>query len=1338
MGLFSDIISGIGNGISDIFGGGGNNDQKRRQQQQQQQQAPAPVSPPIGGFNRSPVQLPAVFQAAQQQQQNNPLHLFTPNQQPQNPLQAPQPGAPQINAQNYAQPQDHQSLWSHLLHGAENVGEGVAGVGAGAALGTLRAGEGLVQGVAQIPQMAIHLGAKGGELLSGDPNAGQGIDQAATDITNKITSPIDWLANKTDQATGMFNHEDGTPTITGKIVHDIYTPAQVAANIATVVPAVTAAAPRVAALLGDSGKAGDFLNGVNDFVKGQSEIPNLTKVPVLGSILDHVPGVGGGKPEVADEAATADKTPVESGVKSPAEPANAPAGDKNAPPEKAPGATETGIKPAPEPVEEPGVTPQLAAGAPAAEPVTAPTGLEKTGNDVQDLHNATDLVKSILTNGRDYSGASGKNVLQQVLDQANAHLHSNDIISSAINKRFGSALTDQEAANVRNAIETGKTTGLSDKEASVVKSLQENIQAPSNTTRTALNKDYQEAQNHFPQVRQTGAVKDIKEAAAGASQGKGVNGKISTFQDLLNRNSRFSEGSTLGTFTRGGKSITGDANDLGLVPKTDGTFVDKAGNKYTYSRATSQDLENAGAKIRSPKDALTAYVRDTLNLKTRADAADYLIKNADTLGLHDAPAPGAESPVHLPAAKGETKTFFTDAKTAKDIQSSGISSGGTNTGLLKKGWNALSNLVAQATVVNPFAHGLNLATNAAVGAGERANGIGGIQTLMRGLKPIDEATELRMSDAGVHFPTYGKNTVTAISKLTHGASKLNEAAVSVIDRQARSGMFDSLTKGGMSDKEAAATINKWMGGRGTYNSNDANLGIFWNYFTRQVKNGGELLKQAAQGHPGPLINAAIAGGATYAADQGLKSATGNQNAYIHVPGVVGIANDAYNTGKDLVTGQYRQAINPLTSHVNPVLSTAAEQALGVDQYGNKFSDSANPGQARLDNILQTTPETNLLNDNGHSAAEKGLNTFGIYTPHIKGDMATNNPALSFLNVKNAQNGSSVAFPKDFTGEQTSKAVNDFVSATGGKDYTYKNAATIASQTPEQRQAFTTNTKALETAGVSSQNAPTYAKDMMRMSKDDQQAYLQAIHSINTSTDGTTLSSASIEKELVKNGKTELAASLNKNIPDSLPTADKIALETHDTFATDGQKKVWLQDNNNASAYYDALIRQKQAQGGLTTDDTDVGAAWSGSGGSLYVNDLVAQTNKQNNVPQSLVELYKNTSKTEYNKMSGAEKDQLTTYANQLNANGVIDKFGLATGTSGGSGGSSGGKTPSQMDVAAGIPFGALSGQFVKPTTDPGLKSTSPLAFKGPKLVKYTPDAKANPFVRSISVSSGVK
>lgn len=1518
MGLFQNIISGIGNGISDIFGGGGNDDQKKRQQQQQS--APAPQ------FNTSPVKLPAIFQGAQQQpQQPNPLQLthIGPAPQAPNPLapQGPQaPAVPQINTQSYSPPADHQSLFSHLLHGAENVGEGALGLGAGAALGTLRAGEGLVQSAGELPNDVIHLstlGANKAGLIS-DQTRNQ-INNNSTGTTNTALSPINWLANKTDEATGMFNHENGTPTITGRIARDIYTPAQVAVNAATVVPGVAAAATKGASLLGDTGKISDVLNGASDFVKSQSEIPNLSKVSIIGKPL-----------EVSDETAgvTGEKAPTESGIKGPSEATNAPAGEENAPPEKAPNATETGIKASPTVaggiIEPSDNTPafmrntsntigqaqfqaangvnnipdrmfdadqhviqngeptspldvptfmrnnaevqladaqqriaqanqriasikgnsgrvgafndkqaiadayrenlqkgkavaalvgskgervdmeqalkqalvdrqQAVSDANAAQramdartaltdsskmqPTVAELGGSRPANDLQtqienahnagdnakvdqlitqlspemqtpmrsalgrpeptaplasqaaptltdtgdtgqNLQNAAALVRHTLENPRDFGaeeGAIPSDNLNAVIDKLNAR--PTDVVAETLGKWFGTHLTDTEAGNIEHAIQTGSTEGLSDKESTVVRSLVNDVEKPSDVSRSTLSTDYQSRENHFPQVREPGSVSAAVKAASG---GKGLSGKVNTLEDVLNTGSRFSESSSLGKFIdEKGNTLIGDAPELGLKSDDSGAYTD--GKKtYTYAPATSRELRNAGVKLQGPKDALTTYVKDTLAQKDRADAADYLKNNPEKVGLSKEPVPGKSTVIPIKGSNGKEDVFYTDNKTATKIQET-LNPLRNEGSPLKQAFNKASSGVAQLTVMNPTVHTANLANNALIEAGAK-------YAKYAVDSKLDDNVLYEMRKGGTYTPSYGKNQVGILSKLTHGATKINEKVMSDIDLRIRYGMFRKLTEDDkLTPEQASKRINAALGGKSVYKNGEAQFGIFWHYFVNQIKFAGRILSQAAKGNIAPVVRAGIAAGLIYGADKGTKVLTGNSEAHVRPPGVLGIANDFMNSAKDVATGQYRNSASPVLNHVNPLIAQGAEQALGVDNYGNKFKT----GQERVDNALSMTPVTNMAANNGHSVGEKALNTFGIYTPHIKGDMAVNpsSPGASVLNVKGAQNGASFAFPKDFTGEQQSNEVNKL-----GNNYSTKTAAIMGTQGLPQQEAIVKATPVLKKLGITS---PTDIYSFSKMSPGDQADYVKAGNDLNKA--GTSVSVGAIEKQLAENGKIGLAASLNKGIASNLSQNDKNALETYKI-----KGEPWLEDSTNAYNYYMADIKNKQSLDTLTKGpdkDTDMGTAFSGTGGTLYVKAAVAKTNAENSVSQTLQDLYYHTTKTEYEKMSGAQKDQLTAYARQLNNNGVIDKFGLATGTSGSSGSNRGGSSSASaasIDKAAGIPYGTISESFVKPTSDAGLKSTQARAYTKPTLAKYGPDTKGNPFVRSISVSSGVK
>lgn len=1323
MGLFSDIISGIGDGVSDLFGGGGgdNNNNKRKQPQ-----APTIAAPQN---NQSSVKLPAVLQMAKGPTQTNPIHPVNFGSQQPNPLQAPAaPTAPATPATPIATTSyssaPHTSLFGHLLHGAEDVGEGVAGVGTAAAAGTLRAGEGLVTGAEDLPNMAIHLATKPVRAIAGS-NSGvtkalNSVDAQSQRATNDVQDPVNWLAQKTDMIPGMFNHENGDSTITGRIAHDLYTPAQVAANIATIAPAV-------ATIAGKVGEAGNITSKIADFTKAQSAIPTLDKVPVLGSALDKL-GVGGKASEATDETASADKTPAESGTKAPGEPTNAPAGEA-APPVKDPAAAETGVKPPAEPAE-PVETPTATA------PITAPVDLRTQ----KDLQSSLDVAHNLLGDTNPYDNEKSA---QDVLTRAVAHQGRNQELGKIVNSRLGGEHSEAEQGNILDALEGKRTrASLSAHEKEGFDGLKNKVLKPSDIVRAKSSTDYQSQKNYFPQTSE-GSLKD---AAQGAKRGKGVNGKIKTFADLLDRQSRYSEQSMAGKFTdANGKSVTGDARTLGLIRKGDGTFRNTAGKVYNYSRASTNELKNAGVKLRSPGSSLGSYLQDTLNLKTKMDAADSLIKNADRLGLHTDDLPGTTA-VSIKGSDGVEHTFYTDEQTAKAINDSPVLGTGRKAPSLVKAFNKATSGIVQGTVINPLSHGLNLVANAAIGSGERANGLTGLNALVRSVKPLTDEEKFHMQDDGVYFPSYGKNAVNTLSKLTHGVTKWNEKSVAAIDAQVRAGMYRQLTSGdkAISGKEAADVINRWMGGHEVYHGDSPQLGMFWHYFTRQAKNGVRLFSMAATGKPGPLINAGIAAGVTYGADKGIQAVTGNQQGYIHPAGTLGLLNDALDSGEDVAKGQYRNAVNPLVSHINPLVSTAYEQLFGNNEYGDKFSSLSGPGNSRVNNLLGITPETNLFANNGRSAAEKVLNTAGIYIPHLAGDQAvgTKAPGASVLNVKNAQNGSSVAFPKDFTGEQENNVVN-----TLGNNYTTKSAALLGTKTQPQQVKYVDAVNTLKKYGITD---TADAQAFSKLNSKDQGSYVSAVDALNKA--GTTFSADSLQTQLVKQGDTALAASLNPDISPKLDQSDKNVLEQYYTMTSSSgnvtpESEKWLQNPTNAVNYFGALINQAKATGTLTAEDQNVGATYDGSldlgdsSNSLYTKYLVSQVNKQNNVPSSTQALYLDTSYDDFKDLAaGPQLTALTTYAEQLAAAGVPNKYYIGadgTSTSGSSSSSSSGSSPYDADVAAGIPDGTVSESFVKPTTDSGLKSVSAVAFKGPKLVKYGPDEKANPYTRTISVKSGV-
>lgn len=185
--------------------------------------------------------------------------------------------------------QPQQSFWHRLTHNVitngtgtalKDTGEVLGGVGTAAAAGTLRAGEGLVTGVTSLPAAGAHAGAFIGEKLTGQNSYSPQVQRLLNKFdtaTNTVNAPVNWLAKKTDMIPGMINHENGDQTLAGRVASDLYKPVQVAANVATVVPAAETIASKVP-LLSRLPIIGDRLSGLSDFVNSQKATPTITRI----------------------------------------------------------------------------------------------------------------------------------------------------------------------------------------------------------------------------------------------------------------------------------------------------------------------------------------------------------------------------------------------------------------------------------------------------------------------------------------------------------------------------------------------------------------------------------------------------------------------------------------------------------------------------------------------------------------------------------------------------------------------------------------------------------------------------------------------------------------------------------------------------------------------------------------------------------------------------------------------------------------------------------------------------------------------------------------------------
>lgn len=201
----------------------------------------------------------------------------------------------------------------------------------------------------------------------------------------------------------------------------------------------------------------------------------------------------------------------------------------------------------------------------------------------------------------------------------------------------------------------------------------------------------------------------------------------------------------------------------------------------------------------------------------------------------------------------------------------------------------------------------------------------------------------------------------------------------------------------------------------------------------------------------------------------------------------------------------------------------------------------------------------------------------------------------------------------------------------------------------------------------------------------------------------------------------------KDIHKDLEDADRKVLLEH-LFQNEDQRKVWLEDNENAFGYYKGKFANKQANGTLTADDQDMGKT-----GSLIQQMVGARVDYQNDIPQELTQLYKNTTKTEFNKMSEADQQKLIDYDKKRVAAGLPSKFQNSKGGYGKAGGS--GRKGSDKFAFAQLPS-SLIGTGGGSGSGSGYAKEAPLFKPIPDL--KAPAGKAIPKGRTISVKKGIQ
>lgn len=218
-------------------------------------------------------------------------------------------------------------------------------------------------------------------------------------------------------------------------------------------------------------------------------------------------------------------------------------------------------------------------------------------------------------------------------------------------------------------------------------------------------------------------------------------------------------------------------------------------------------------------------------------------------------------------------------------------------------------------------------------------------------------------------------------------------------------------------------------------------------------------------------------------------------------------------------------------------------------------------------------------------------------------------------------------------------------------------------------------------------------------------------------------------------KDTLLGTKTKDINPKLAGADRAALIDY-TIQDEAQRKVWLEDNDNANNYYLANYNNKVANNTLTSDDDNL----ENKLGAKY-QSLRAQVNKEVGADAALKQLYEDISVEEWRAMIDPESEdydeataqKLAAYDEARTNAGVSGKSGNSSKpkyTQKKSGSGSGGKSFSFASMPASL-IGVGGASSSKSAYADGAPTFKPIADL------QTPSAKSIPKGRSISVKKGI-
>lgn len=642
-----------------------------------------------------------------------------------------------------------------------------------------------------------------------------------------------------------------------------------------------------------------------------------------------------------------------------------------------------------------------------------------------------------------------------VVAKADAYRQYGQRLSSKLWSAMNKHLSDKEQNAIYDDLQGVVNKDLTPKARAVSDALKPLYNTAADV-RTSVDSNFNKVLHYAPRI--------ARNTLGNAVRGKGVKGAIKSIADLGDLRSVFSQSRKIGKFVdKDGNALYGRTTDLGLTNKSDGTIVDKTGKRYQQVATNTRELQQQlGIDYLTKAGHVSGiYHADTTALKARADAVRELTTNPNKHGLY------TESQVQsgiAPDGVREVKSMrikdangsplYATDKVAKGIEKSQTFGVPETSKLPGKAYDAVSNFATQSIVLNPWFHGMNQLYQAGIAAGNLP-GIGtGWARLANGINSVGEKDIADFFAAGGHSPDYGSSVEGWLSDLTKGGSKANAKAMASIELRLRAGLFKASVEAGMKPGEAIKNIDLFMGDSKQLSKTARRITIFGHYFKTMTKTLGTQLAHPNK-QQGSIINAAGLAAITAGVSYGYQQLTGNKNAYVRLPGELGLGKEIIGSAEDLAKGNLRDATDIATNRLNPVAKEGVQQYFNTDLFtGKPVDESGNvqvaghtvipggrPGHA-VQGLIAPTQQLERGAGGKRNITELATNQLGLNTPHATGNLAA--PKVGLLNAK----GSKAAPGNDPTGYQqqqtyfdTTNQAKQGLSDTDTKEYEKLTGAT---------------------------------------------------------------------------------------------------------------------------------------------------------------------------------------------------------------------------------------------------------------------------------------------------------